>query len=112
MSSINASSVVVSFFFFLTAGAFQVAVEVEVVAADALAGVEEDAVEDEVWDGTGWAIGWAVVGVMGDMGVKVVVWDGLGVILKGLNDGARRLLRSGPVSPMLLTRLLRLPLLS
>ena len=66
--------------------------EVEAVAADALAGVEEDAVEDEAWDGTGWVIGWAVVGMMGDMGVKVVGWDGLGVILKGLNDGARRLL--------------------
>ena len=86
--------------------------EVEAVAAGALAGVEEDAVEDEAWGGTGWVVGWAAVGVMGDMGVKVVGWDGLGVILKGLNDGARRLLRSGPVSPMLLTRLLRLPLLS
>ena len=82
------------------------------VGADALAGVEEEAVEDEACDGTGWVIGWAVVGVMGDMGVTVEGWHDLGVILKGLKDGARRLLRSGPVSPMSLTRLLRLPLLS
>ena len=65
------SSVVESFFFFLTAGAFRVVVGVEAVVADVLVGLEEDAVEDEAWDGTGWVIGWAVVGMMGDMGVTV-----------------------------------------